>query len=163
LHPEGDLSARLVVFRSGAAAAHDVTLTARNGDGENAQDSPLVHQPGACVNDQVGGERQCDLLVGRIEIVTVADLYDDDDPALELAVDIAKWLHGRIPLEARLTVAPRFGHPTSAKPEAHSCTLTDEGTCIRGGEFCRDRDEGTYGYDTDGVRYYCTDGHWEVP
>lgn len=56
--------------------------------------------------------------------------------------------------------------PSVAQPPAqHSCTLTNSGTCIRGGEFCRQADYGTTGYDADGRAWTCTGDtthpHWE--
>jgi len=56
--------------------------------------------------------------------------------------------------------------PAASQPPAqHSCTLTNSGTCIRGGEFCRQADYGTTGYDADGQAWVCTGNtthpHWE--
>lgn len=68
----------------------------------------------------------------------------------------------RVVIHRTVTAKPKPTHaPSQAAPVQHSCTRTDEGTCIQGGEFCRDSDEGRYGYDANGTRYLCTEGHWE--
>lgn len=51
----------------------------------------------------------------------------------------------------------------SVRVPAHSCTLTSTGNCIRGGEFCPASATGHNGYDIDGRRYVCRNGHWETP
>jgi hypothetical protein len=156
-----DISDQLIVFSNATASAHYVAVIRRNLHGENALSSPADTQPGTCVEN--GTDRQCSLLVGRIVITTSANQYDVDDPALALGVQIAAWLKSRLPAENALTTNPVILRGLAPPPAAvgHACTRTDEGTCIRGGEFCRDSDEGTYGYDANGTRYYCTDGHWE--
>ncbi|RLV50963.1 hypothetical protein D9V37_03260 [Nocardioides mangrovicus] len=49
----------------------------------------------------------------------------------------------------------------------HACTRTSSGTCIRGGEFCRQSQYGHSGWDAVGRRYVCkgshTHPHWMVP
>jgi beta-lactam-binding protein with PASTA domain len=67
---------------------------------------------------------------------------------------------------AHLYVPPPPPPPAASQPPAqHSCTLTNSGTCIRGGEFCRQADYGTTGYDADGRAWVCTGStthpHWE--
>lgn len=59
-------------------------------------------------------------------------------------------------------VAPRASTPPA---QQHTCTMTSSGSCIRGGEFCRQADYGMTGYDADGTGYVCTGDrthpHWE--
>lgn len=63
------------------------------------------------------------------------------------------------PAVARASVAPSHHH--------HACTRTSSGSCIRGGEFCRQADYGHKGYDAQGRKYICkgdrTHPHWELP
>lgn len=65
-------------------------------------------------------------------------------------------------------VTPPPPPPTQqAVPPPQSCTTTSSGTCIRGGEFCRQDEYGTTGYDAEGRAYTCTGDathpHWELP
>ena len=63
---------------------------------------------------------------------------------------------------SHLYVAPPPPPPAPAQP---SCTTTNSGSCIQGGEFCRKADYGTTGYDADGRAWTCTGNqthpHWE--
>jgi hypothetical protein len=47
----------------------------------------------------------------------------------------------------------------------HACTRTSRGTCIQGGEFCKQSEYGHHGWDAEGRRYTCkgnrTHPHWE--
>lgn len=49
----------------------------------------------------------------------------------------------------------------------HACTRTSSGSCIRGGEFCKQSQYGQRGYDAKGRVYVCkgshTHPHWEIP
>jgi hypothetical protein len=55
-------------------------------------------------------------------------------------------------------------HPTMA---THACTRTSSGSCIRGGEFCKQSEYGQKGYAGDGRTYVCKGSrvhpHWEIP
>lgn len=57
--------------------------------------------------------------------------------------------------------------PPAAPPQTQACTTTASGNCIQGGEFCRQDEYGTYGYDANGRKYLCTGDavhpHWETP
>jgi membrane protein involved in colicin uptake len=54
-----------------------------------------------------------------------------------------------------------------ARSQTHACTQTSSGSCIQGGEFCKQSAYDQSGYDADGTRYVCkgdtTHPHWEVP
>jgi hypothetical protein len=57
--------------------------------------------------------------------------------------------------------------PTIAGHHHHACTRTSSGTCIQGGEFCRQDEYGQSGWDAQGRRYVCKGSHvhphWEIP
>ncbi len=61
-----------------------------------------------------------------------------------------------------LVVPVATSSPALAK---HACTRTSSGSCIRGGEFCKQSQYGHYGWDAKGRRYRCTGSHqhphWE--
>ncbi|MDX6232782.1 MAG: hypothetical protein QOH68_1782 [Nocardioidaceae bacterium] len=52
-----------------------------------------------------------------------------------------------------------------AAPDKHACTRTASGSCIQGGEFCRQALYGQAGWNASGTRYTCTGDkthpHWE--
>ena len=56
---------------------------------------------------------------------------------------------------------------SQAQSQTHACTRTSSGSCIQGGEFCKQSAYDQSGYDADGTRYVCkgdsTHPHWEVP
>lgn len=72
-----------------------------------------------------------------------------------------------------VTALATYGHtgyvydwPTAAAKHgggSHSCTTTSSGSCIRGGEFCPSSKAGQFGWDAQGHKYICRDGHWRVP
>ena len=74
---------------------------------------------------------------------------------------------------AGLAAAPATAaHPTSSTSthvvaRKHACTHTSSGSCIRGGEFCKQSQYGQSGWDAVGRRYVCkgdhTHPHWEIP
>jgi hypothetical protein len=76
-------------------------------------------------------------------------------------------------LTAAALLAPSVAMPAAQASQAaaahhhhrhhHGCTRTSSGTCIQGGEFCPAADNGKYGWDANGRKYICRDGHWEVP
>lgn len=75
---------------------------------------------------------------------------------------------GGTPAAVAVTAHP--AHPTSVVSHVdrhHKCTRTSSGTCIRGGEFCPQKDYGHSGWDAKGRRYVCkgnhTHPHWEKP
>lgn len=157
-------SALLTVFDSGRHAADDVETTSGNVGGDNAENSPADPYPGICFDQAPTQQRECELLFGRVEIVTFASLRQPDDPALELGIELGDWLKSQVPLEQSLTVQPSMGLPAMASSASSSqCTLTDTGSCIRGGEFCRASDDGQVGFDAAGDEYMCRSGHWENP
>ncbi|WGL52047.1 hypothetical protein P5P86_19110 [Nocardioides sp. BP30] len=53
----------------------------------------------------------------------------------------------------------------SSQPASHSCTRTSSGSCIQGGEFCKQSMYGQVGYDASGRSWECTGDHthphWE--
>jgi hypothetical protein len=53
----------------------------------------------------------------------------------------------------------------TVQPTSHSCTRTSTGSCIRGGEFCKQSMYGQTGYDGSGRAWRCTGDHthphWE--
>jgi len=57
------------------------------------------------------------------------------------------------------------GSGGSSAPASHSCTRTSTGSCIRGGEFCKQSMYGETGYDANGRSWVCTGDsthpHWE--
>jgi len=57
--------------------------------------------------------------------------------------------------------------PANAAPAHHPCTRTSSGSCIRGGEFCKQSQYGHSGWDAKGRRYVCKGNHehphWEIP
>ena len=65
------------------------------------------------------------------------------------------------------TTTPRAATPTKAPsaPASHACTTTSSGSCIQGGQFCRQALYGQTGYDGSGRKYTCTGDHthphWE--
>jgi hypothetical protein len=71
------------------------------------------------------------------------------------------------PKPARTTPKPKPSRPTPPAPARHACTRTSSGTCIQGGEFCRQALYGTSGWDAAGRRYVCegdhTHPHWMTP
>jgi hypothetical protein len=65
----------------------------------------------------------------------------------------------RPPIHGGTSTPPR-------EPTSHQCTTTSTGKCIKAGEFCKEADYGTAGYDADGDRLVCTGNnpshpHWE--
>ena len=51
--------------------------------------------------------------------------------------------------------------PTAPAGGQQQCTKTSTGKCIEAGEYCKESEIGTYGYDGNSRRLYCgTDGHW---
>jgi hypothetical protein len=62
---------------------------------------------------------------------------------------------------------PKAATPTktAAAPTSHACTKTSSGSCIQGGEFCRQALYGQTGYDGSGRKWTCTGDHvhphWE--
>jgi hypothetical protein len=56
---------------------------------------------------------------------------------------------------------------THSYVEHHRCTRTSSGTCIQGGEFCKQSEYGQKGYDANGRKYICKGSrvhpHWEKP
>jgi membrane protein involved in colicin uptake len=56
---------------------------------------------------------------------------------------------------------------TLTQSQVHTCTQTSSGSCIRGGELCKQSEYDQSGYDADGTRYVCkgdsSHPHWEVP
>lgn len=71
----------------------------------------------------------------------------------------------RIKIVVSELVVPAPAPTTQPAAPPQSCTTTSSGTCIQGGEFCRQDEYGTYGYDANGTRYTCTGDpthpHWE--
>jgi len=57
------------------------------------------------------------------------------------------------------------GSGGSSAPASHSCTRTSTGSCIQGGEFCKQSMYGQTGYDANGRSWVCTGDsthpHWE--
>ena len=63
---------------------------------------------------------------------------------------------------------PAIAHAShSSVAGHHHCTRTSSGSCIRGGEFCKQSQYGQVGYDAHGRKYVCkgshTHPHWEIP
>ena len=60
--------------------------------------------------------------------------------------------------------SPKTTSPTTA-PATHACTKTSSGSCIQGGEFCKQALYGQPGWNASGTRYTCTGDHthphWE--
>jgi hypothetical protein len=69
-------------------------------------------------------------------------------------------VHAVIPAPTHTRQAPPPA-PSTTVTVQHACTQTSSGSCIRGGEFCPNADDGQYGYDAQGRRYICRDRHWE--
>lgn len=63
------------------------------------------------------------------------------------------------------SATPKKAQATTAAPTTHSCTKTSSGSCIQGGEFCRQALYGQSGWNASGTRYTCTGDHthphWE--
>jgi hypothetical protein len=63
------------------------------------------------------------------------------------------------------TATPKKAQATTAAPATHACTKTSSGSCIQGGEFCRQALYGQSGWNASGTRYTCTGDHthphWE--
>jgi hypothetical protein len=83
--------------------------------------------------------------------------------SLNVTAHRAGYATGTVTVRSTKVAAAPVPPTVTAPVQTPPCTRTDSGTCIQGGEFCRDSDEGTYGYDANGRRYYCTNGHWEGP
>jgi hypothetical protein len=68
------------------------------------------------------------------------------------------------PTHKPTATATHSSKPAPTVAPSHACTLTNSGTCIQNGQFCRTADEGTYGYDGSGRRLYCNPGnrHWQA-
>jgi len=69
-----------------------------------------------------------------------------------------------------LTAAPATAQAASghlAVKSHRGCTRTSSGSCIRGGEFCKQSEYRESGWDAVGRRYVCKGSrshpHWEIP
>jgi peptidoglycan hydrolase CwlO-like protein len=90
-----------------------------------------------------------------------ADLSDAKDAEADAKKE-AKAAQALLAKSAAPTPKPKTKTPVA---KTHACTQTASGSCIQGGEFCRQALYGQSGWDGSGRRYTCTGDHvhphWE--